>query len=64
LLPPQDSNLNFSALHIRDLSDCVLLLPFTQGSALIHDIRNCVLVLGCHQVRSMSVTLIRTLLPD
>ncbi|KAJ2914565.1 hypothetical protein MD484_g5835, partial [Candolleomyces efflorescens] len=57
LLPPSDrSNLNFSALHIRDLSDCILLLPFTQGSALIHDIRNCVLVLGCHQFRMHTST--------
>ncbi|KAJ2925339.1 hypothetical protein H1R20_g11792, partial [Candolleomyces eurysporus] len=56
MLPPQDSNLNFSALHIRDLSDCVLLLPFTEGSALIHDVRNCVLVLGCHQFRMHTST--------
>ncbi|RXW16931.1 hypothetical protein EST38_g8923 [Candolleomyces aberdarensis] len=56
LLPPQGSDLNFSALHIRDLSDCVLLLPFTEGSALIHDIKNCVLVLGCHQFRMHTST--------
>ncbi|KAJ3549442.1 hypothetical protein NMY22_g886 [Coprinellus aureogranulatus] len=56
LLPPKDSQLRFSALHIRNLSDSVLLLPFNDGSALIHDIKNCVLVLGCHQFRMHTST--------
>ena len=54
LLPQTDSRSKFSALHIRDLSDCVLLLPLNEGSALIHDVKNCVLVLGCHQVRLLT----------
>ena len=40
-----------SALHARNLSDCVVLLPGVDGSALIHDLDRCVVVLGCHQVR-------------
>ncbi|TEB26814.1 TBCC-domain-containing protein [Coprinellus micaceus] len=56
LLPQTDGRSKFSALHIRDLSDCVLLLPLNEGSALIHDVKNCVLVLGCHQFRMHTST--------
>ncbi|KAF6748045.1 tubulin binding cofactor C-domain-containing protein [Ephemerocybe angulata] len=56
LLPTTEYPSRFSALHIRNLSDCVLLLPFNEGSALIHDIKNCVLVLGCHQFRMHTST--------
>ena len=47
-----DTPLIISALHARNLSDCVVLLPGVDGSALIHDLERCVVVLGCHQVRS------------
>ncbi|KAI0703035.1 tubulin binding cofactor C-domain-containing protein [Cytidiella melzeri] len=40
-----------SALHARNLVDTVLLLPRIAGSALLHDLANCVIVLGCHQFR-------------
>ena len=46
-----DTPLIISALHARNLSDCVVLLPGVDGSALIHDLERCVVVLGCHQVR-------------
>jgi hypothetical protein len=46
-----DTPLVISALHARKLSDCVVLLPDVDGSALIHDLERCVVVLGCHQVR-------------
>ena len=46
-----DTPLIISALHARNLSDCVVLLPNVDGSALIHDLERCVVVLGCHQVR-------------
>ncbi|KAF7366688.1 Tubulin-folding cofactor C [Mycena sanguinolenta] len=45
-----DSGLKISALHIRNLTDTVLLLPAIQGSVLLHDLRRCVVVVGCHQV--------------
>ncbi len=41
----------FTALHIRNLVDTVLILPPINGSALIHDLKHCTIVLGCHQVR-------------
>lgn len=43
-------DLSISALHVRNLSNCVLLLPIIEGSALLHDMSNCTIVLGCHQV--------------
>jgi hypothetical protein len=40
-----------TALHIRNLRDCVVLLPPVPGSALLHDLTRCVIVVACHQVR-------------
>lgn len=39
-----------SALHGRNLRNCVLLLPFIEGSALFHDLVHCTIILACHQV--------------
>ncbi|KAI0342342.1 hypothetical protein BDW22DRAFT_1407481 [Trametopsis cervina] len=53
-LLPQESDASkrtISALHVRNLVDTVLLLPRIDGSALIHDLTNCTIVLGCHQFR-------------
>jgi hypothetical protein len=47
----QNDYLKISALHIRNLTDTVLLLPVIRGSVLCHDLRRCVVVVGCHQVR-------------
>ncbi|KDR74955.1 hypothetical protein GALMADRAFT_249908 [Galerina marginata CBS 339.88] len=49
---PTDERLIISALHARNLTNCVILLPSIQGSALLHDLTQCIIVLGCHQVRS------------
>ena len=40
----------FTALHVRNLKDTVLVLPVVNGSALLHDLTRCTVVLGCHQV--------------
>ena len=57
LLPPDASDaadtephIAISALHARNLTNCVLLLPAVEGSALLHDMTRCVVALGCHQV--------------
>ena len=42
----------FNALHMRNVHNTVLLLPSIHGSAMIHDMQNCVAVLSCHQVCS------------
>ncbi|PPQ66785.1 hypothetical protein CVT24_008694 [Panaeolus cyanescens] len=47
-------HLKLSALHIRNITNCVILLPSIEGSALLHDVVNCILVLGCHQFRMHS----------
>ncbi|KAF7343433.1 C-CAP/cofactor C-like domain-containing protein [Mycena venus] len=52
----EDNNLKISALHIRNLTDTVLLLPIIQGSVLLHDLRRCVVVVGCHQFRMHTST--------
>jgi len=36
---------------VRDLAHCVVLLPFCPGSALLHRLHDCAIVLGCHQFR-------------
>ncbi|KZT04949.1 TBCC-domain-containing protein [Laetiporus sulphureus 93-53] len=55
LLPstPADlqSKLKITALHARNVRNCILLLPQIEGSALLHDLSRCVIVLGCHQYR-------------
>ncbi|KJA25353.1 hypothetical protein HYPSUDRAFT_424620 [Hypholoma sublateritium FD-334 SS-4] len=69
LLPPDASDapdakkhISISALHARNLTDCVLLLPTVEGSALLHDMTRCVIVVGCHQFRMHSSTKIDVLL--
>jgi len=44
-------SLDISAIHVRNLTDTVLLLPSIDGSVLLHDLSRCTLVLGCHQFR-------------
>ncbi|ESK84504.1 tubulin-specific chaperone [Moniliophthora roreri MCA 2997] len=44
-------NLTISALHVWNVSDSVLILPRIPGSAMLHDLKNCVVILGCHQFR-------------
>ncbi|KAJ7075112.1 tubulin binding cofactor C-domain-containing protein [Mycena belliarum] len=48
--------LEISALHIRNLTDTILLLPVIRGSVLLHDLRRCILVVGCHQFRMHTST--------
>ncbi|KAF8153247.1 tubulin binding cofactor C-domain-containing protein [Crassisporium funariophilum] len=50
----KDTHLKISALHARNLTNCVLLLPSIDGSALLYDLSHCVIVLGCHQFRMHS----------
>ncbi|KAH9481509.1 Tubulin-folding cofactor C [Psilocybe cubensis] len=61
LLPPIPSisdgrteSLILTALHARNLTNCIILLPSIEGSALLHDMSNCILVLGSHQFRMHS----------
>ncbi|KAJ7481538.1 tubulin binding cofactor C-domain-containing protein [Mycena latifolia] len=54
--PPDGTFLEISALHIRNLTDTILLLPFIRGSVLLHDLRRCILVIGCHQFRMHTST--------
>jgi len=41
-----------TAVHIRSVTNCVLLLPIIKGSVLLHGIQRCVVAIaGCHQFR-------------
>jgi len=41
-----------TSVHIRNVTNSVLLLPVVKGSVLLHDLQHCVvLISGCHQVR-------------
>ncbi|PPQ96074.1 hypothetical protein CVT26_004706 [Gymnopilus dilepis] len=66
LLPSKESSdrgeLTISALHARNLTNCVIILPIIQGSALLHDLTRCIIVLGCHQFRMHSSERIDVLL--
>lgn len=41
---------DMSALHVKNLKNCVLLLPIVPSSVILHDLVNCVIVVGAHQV--------------
>ncbi|KAK0223850.1 TBCC-domain-containing protein [Armillaria fumosa] len=45
------SKLTISAVHAQNLRNVVLLLPMIQSSIMLHDLENCVVVVGCHQFR-------------
>lgn len=40
-----------SALHIRNVKNSILLLPTLDGSVILHDLINCIVVVKCHQVQ-------------
>ncbi|KAF9450024.1 hypothetical protein P691DRAFT_811265 [Macrolepiota fuliginosa MF-IS2] len=50
------SQLDISSIHIRGITDSLLLLPMINGSVLIHDLSRCVIVIGCHQFRMHTST--------
>nr|VWP02401.1 MDR efflux pump ABC3 [Ganoderma boninense] len=41
----------FTALHVRNINNTILMLPIITGSALLHDVKNCVIALGSRQFR-------------
>ncbi|KAH9854571.1 tubulin binding cofactor C-domain-containing protein [Lenzites betulinus] len=49
--PDAPADLTFNALHVRNVTDTVLILPILPGSALLHDMKNCVIALGSRQFR-------------
>jgi len=49
-------SLKISALHARNLTQCVVLLPSIDGSALLENVSGCIMILGCHQFRMHSST--------
>jgi len=42
---------DISALHIRNVKNSILLLPALEGSVILHDLLNCIVVVKCHQFR-------------
>ncbi|KAI0058371.1 TBCC-domain-containing protein [Artomyces pyxidatus] len=59
--PAQESPpiLALTALHVRDLKDTILVLPSIKGSALLHNLTRCIIVVGCHQFRMHTSTDVR-----
>ncbi|KAF7974591.1 hypothetical protein HWV62_11866 [Athelia sp. TMB] len=55
---PDGKTIQLGALHIRNITNSVLLLPCISGSALLHDMDHCVVVVGCHQFRMHASTAI------
>ncbi|KAF8892925.1 tubulin binding cofactor C-domain-containing protein [Infundibulicybe gibba] len=54
--------LDISALHIKDLTNTLLLLPAINGSIILHHLNRCTLVLACHQFRMHSSKTVDVLL--
>lgn len=51
LMDNNGATMNPRAVHIRDVSNCVILLPAIEGSVLLYDLLRCVVVIsGYHQV--------------
>lgn len=51
--PDAPADLAFNALHVRNVTNSVLILPVIPGSALLHDMKNCVIALGSRQVAQL-----------
>ncbi|KAG2159397.1 tubulin binding cofactor C-domain-containing protein [Suillus bovinus] len=47
-----------SALHIRDIQNTILILGTVDGSIMLHNLINCVVVVECHQFRMHNSTAI------
>ncbi|KAG1737492.1 TBCC-domain-containing protein [Suillus paluster] len=50
------SAVSLSALHIRDIQNSILILGTVDGSIMLHDLTNCVVVARCHQFRMHNST--------
>ncbi|CAL1709930.1 unnamed protein product [Somion occarium] len=53
--PGSNQEPKITALHVRDISNSILLFPPNiDGSAMLHNLSRCIIVLGCHQFRMHS----------
>ena len=51
MLPSNEDHAKITAFHVQRVSRSVILLPQITGSIILHDLSDCVIVVGCHQVR-------------
>ncbi|KAN0094713.1 Tubulin binding cofactor C domain containing protein [Tylopilus felleus] len=58
LLPGDDDQTEITALHLQRISRSVILLPQISGSIILHDLSECVIVVGCHQFRMHNSTVV------
>ncbi|KAI0649916.1 tubulin binding cofactor C-domain-containing protein [Trametes meyenii] len=49
--PDASADVTFTALHVRNVTNSVFVLPILSGSALLHDMKHCVIALGSRQFR-------------
>lgn len=50
LLPNDEDHTRITAFHVQRVSRSVILLPQITGSIILHDLSDCAIVVGCHQV--------------
>ena len=50
LLPSGRDSESITAIHVKNVKNSLLLLPIMSGSAILYDVQNSILVIGCHQV--------------
>lgn len=48
--PSSTNSVTFSAVHISNVSNSIIILPALRGSIIAHKMRRCVLAVACHQV--------------
>ncbi|KIM92337.1 hypothetical protein PILCRDRAFT_83529 [Piloderma croceum F 1598] len=54
----EQHQMSISALHIRDVTDTLLLLPIIQGSVILHNLKRCVVVFRMHTSKNIDVYLL------
>ncbi|GJE86393.1 TBCC-domain-containing protein [Phanerochaete sordida] len=47
---------SLTAVHMRNVKNSIVILPHVKGSAMVHDMSNSVLAVGCHQFRMHTST--------
>jgi hypothetical protein len=55
-LTPSANTVSLSALHIHDIENSILVLGTVDGSIMLHNLTNCVVVAECHQFRMHNST--------
>lgn len=51
---PRQKQTHLTAVHAQDLRDTILVLPNVKGSAILHGLNRCTVIVTCHQASILS----------